>query len=438
MNLNKFLNDNLIYQIISFSKKINIDIYFVGGCVRDTILGIKSHDIDIVPFGIDYREFSKILKKKLNASAVPFKDNVRLYVNNTVIDVSKPRGETISDDLQKRDFTINNLAMDKNGNIIGDTTDIDKRLIKHVYEEVFQDDPIRILRAFRFASQLGFQIDIETLNKIYHEKELLKNAPNERIYDEIIKLLKRNYNFNALKMMQQSEVLFILYPEFKKIEGLPQGKYHKDCALTHTFKVVELMQFMAEKLNLSDQTKNILLLTALFHDVGKGFTGEKNNYKNFIGHEIESVKIAKKYLTKYPINKNQINTILLLIENHTKIRIYSTETARDNTLKKFIYKHYPYLEELILFTLADNLTKGKSMEPIYQTIIRIREFAKLMHWERKNLITGHDLMQLPIEDKKMFSTILNDVHEKLVIGVLNSKDEAIKYIKSQYIIQKQS
>ncbi|MGA1846146.1 HD domain-containing protein [Deferribacter abyssi] len=433
MRLKDFLNNNLTLKIISLSKNFDIDFYFVGGCVRDAILGIKSHDIDIVPFGIDYREFSKILKKKLNATAIPFKDNVRLYVNNIVIDVSKPRGKTISDDLQKRDFTINNLAMDKNGKIIGDITDINKKLIKHVYEEVFQDDPIRILRAYRFASQLGFQIDTETLNKIYHEKELLKNAPNERIYDEIIKLLKRNHNFNALKMLQQSEVLFVLYPEFKKIEGLPQGKYHKDCALTHTFKVVELMQYMAEKLNLSDQTKNILLLTALFHDVGKGYTGEKNNYKNFIGHEKESVKIAKKYLTKYPIHKNHINKILLLIKYHTKIRVYATETAKNNTLKKFIYKHNPYLEELILFTLADNLTKGKSMEHIYQTIIRIRELAKLMHWEKKNLITGHDLIQLPIKDKKMFSTILNDVHEKLVIGVLKSKKEAIKYIKNNYL-----
>ncbi|BAI79569.1 tRNA nucleotidyltransferase (CCA-adding enzyme) [Deferribacter desulfuricans SSM1] len=409
------------------------EFYFVGGFVRDVLLGKKAKDVDLVPFGIDYKDFAWLLKKKLQATSVPFKDNIRLILKDFVIDVSKPRGKNIIEDLQKRDFTINNLATDIKGNIIGDTNDLKNKVIKYVYEDVFNDDPVRILRAFRFVSQLDFDIENKTFEKIFREKNLLKNAPFERIYDELIKLLKGKSNFKALKLMQHSEVLFTLFPEFKNIEGLPQGKYHQDCALTHTFRVVEKTRDITDKLNKNDETKNILLLSAFFHDVGKAVAGERNNHKNFVGHEEESAKIAEKYLKKFPIKKKNLKEVLHLIKKHTKIRIYASEKAKDNTLKRFIYNNAELLEEIILFTLADNLTKGHNINDIYETIIRIRKLSKELDWSKKELINGNTLIELNIPDKTKYATILKDVHEKLVIGILPTKEEAIKYILDRYL-----
>ena len=176
--------------LYSIEKEYNCKIYLVGGCLRDIILNIQLSDIDITACNIDYINLAKILGKKIKAYPVSFKDNMRLMKNNLIIDVSKLRGQNIYDDVLKRDFTINNLACSLDGEIIGDVSDINNKLIKIVTDNSLTDDPLRIIRAFRFASTLSFTIDDYTMQNICKNKELIKTSAKERILEEFRKMFK--------------------------------------------------------------------------------------------------------------------------------------------------------------------------------------------------------------------------------------------------------
>ena len=199
--------------IAETAKEIGVQVYFVGGCVRDAIMGKKASDADIVPFGTDYKNFARVLSKKIKAFSIPFKDNVRLAKGDLICDVSKPRGKDIYQDLLMRDFTINNLAAAPCGDIIGDDKHIKEGLIKAVSENVFDDDPLRILRAFRFVSTLGFDIDEDTLNLIKNKQHLIKLPAAERVTEELRKTLCGAYCEKALSYLKKTNTAQIIFDE---------------------------------------------------------------------------------------------------------------------------------------------------------------------------------------------------------------------------------
>lgn len=188
-----------------------VSVYLVGGMVRDAMLrsegGVDavgnstSVDMDYVPFGMDYQEFAELVSRKLRTRGVQFKDNTRLsitpakqhrlygYTNqhssDISVDISKPRGNTIQDDLQARDFTINNLAMGMDGSIIGNTHDILHKVINAVSPTTFTDDPLRVLRAYRFQATLGFAVSEQTCNEMRKHQHLLSEIPPERVLKEL-------------------------------------------------------------------------------------------------------------------------------------------------------------------------------------------------------------------------------------------------------------
>ncbi len=147
----------------NIEKEYNAKIYFVGGCLRDICLNIPIHDIDITAENIEYTKLAKILGKNLKSYAVAFKDNMRIMQNNLIIDISKLRGSSINEDVLKRDFTINNLACSLDAELTGSIDDIKNGVIKAVYNNTFDDDALRIVRAVRFAAVFGFDIENDTL-----------------------------------------------------------------------------------------------------------------------------------------------------------------------------------------------------------------------------------------------------------------------------------
>jgi len=178
--------------------------YLVGGCVRDLMLERDIHDIDMVCLSHDYKDFAESVRKVLPSVKVEFKDNVRLVRGRFEIDISKPRGDKLDADLLKRDFTVNNLAMNFDGELFGDRSDIDSKIIRHVSDDTFKDDPLRLLRAFRFMGQLGFQIAPETIDKIKSEKWMISVSASERVYAELEKLFMSSNGDKALGAMVES------------------------------------------------------------------------------------------------------------------------------------------------------------------------------------------------------------------------------------------
>jgi len=172
-------------KIEKIVKEGGFEAYFVGGCVRDLLLDRKVHDIDMICFSHDYKEFASALKDGFFCVWVEFKDNIRLVHGKKEIDISKPRGEKLAEDLLKRDFTINNLAADIDGNVYGDPADLSEKVLRHISDDSFTDDPLRILRTFRFYAQMGFRIAPETMRKIGDEKHLLTLEPNSQMRNKV-------------------------------------------------------------------------------------------------------------------------------------------------------------------------------------------------------------------------------------------------------------
>ena len=187
------MNDTIFKAAKIAEKELGGRIYLVGGAVRDHLLGKDSHDLDFVVIGRDYTEYAAHIAKQLRSHPIPFKDNIRVPYRGAYIDISAPRGDTIEDDLAKRDFTVNNLAMTLDGKIIGDRGDLDRGLIVPVYDRVFDDDPVRILRGFRQAASLGFLLSAEFIRLAEINMALLRTVAGERICEELRKLSLSEY-----------------------------------------------------------------------------------------------------------------------------------------------------------------------------------------------------------------------------------------------------
>lgn len=176
-------------KLLPFIQKTAADtraeVFIVGGSVRDIYMAAEPSDVDFVVFRHDYCDFAGALAKSVRRPAVPFKDNIRIPFADGYIDISAPRGLTIEEDLCKRDFTVNNLALDLNGCLIGNPEDIERRLIRPVHENIFDDDPLRIMRGYRQAASLGFNLTADFSRLAAAKAHLLPSVAMERIYYEL-------------------------------------------------------------------------------------------------------------------------------------------------------------------------------------------------------------------------------------------------------------
>jgi tRNA nucleotidyltransferase/poly(A) polymerase len=160
-------------------------VYIVGGAVRDILLGLPLNDIDLTVFGGDYRNYATLLSRRFRTAAIPFKDNIRLPLGKRHIDVSAPRGDSIEADLARRDFTINNLALTLENELLGDPSDIYAKKIVPAHPRALLDDPLRILRAFRFSATLGFELTDEFFTLIPAALTSLPVTAKERVCYEL-------------------------------------------------------------------------------------------------------------------------------------------------------------------------------------------------------------------------------------------------------------
>lgn len=421
-----------LQHFITTALEMKCQIYFVGGLARDLILNKKPTDIDIVPIGSEYTKVAKLLQRKIKCAAIPFKDNVRLVKDNIIIDVSAPRGKTIEEDLLMRDFTINNLAIDIDGTILGNLTDIQHQTIRAVYSQTFEDDPLRIFRAFRFVSQLGFAIETETQTLIRQHKHLLKTVAIERIFDELKKLINGTSFNHCFKQLIQFEILTELIPELNGLKQLGFSKYHSKDAFDHTVETVITMNNFAQGLNLSADDQLVLISTMILHDLGKADCKYANT-KDYKGHENESEPVAKKVLDRLNYPKKPAANILNLIRYHSILRTYATEVPDDRVLKRFIYNHHDQLEYHFYVSLADNRHKESVIPQLRSLILKMKQLKHSMHFENTKQINGKDLITAGIKPGKEMKTILDDAHFKLTIGELEDKEMTLDYIKNTYM-----
>ena len=366
---------------------MNAEFYIIGGTVRDIILGNDTIDIDIVPFNVDYILFAKKFAKKINAFAIEFKENVSIIDKKSKIhlaDISAPRGIDVYADIKLRDFTINNLAIDSEYNLIGDYTDIENKIIREVSDKTFTDDPLRILRAFRFQSKYGFMIEDETMKNLTYNISKLKESAGERVNSEICKIIDGEYFSLCLKTVMDNNLFTSLTPLYFA------GDYNLFWSKVEQY-IIEMRENSNDYAN--DNKLDILMVLML-------------NYK-VAGIVIDYLKLSNS-------SKKFVNNMFKVIDEFKRI-------ANDRDYKKFCYRIYDkydivmYIFKLLKF----DSSKLDVIDGLYSE----------MDINRAELISGDTLLNEGIKPSAEFKVILEDL--KILLSFNEIDVEGVReYLKN--------
>lgn len=418
--------NRIIIDVLSKINEQGYEAYLVGGAVRDAILDKPNKDYDICT----NMPLSKI--KELYPKFVIMKPNNHrktgiMRVDNFEIEISEFKGKNLIEDLSNRDFTINAIALDKDGNLI-DPFNGQKSLINKEISlidktgKALEEDPLRILRGIRIAAKMNFEIDNNCKREMNFKAKLLSEVAVERIYRELIQILITDNPAHYIR--ENINIFFEIIPELKPMYMFEQhNKWHIYDVLEHTLKVLE------------NTDKNIFLrFAALFHDIGKPscFFKDKDGVGHFYGHPEVSEEIFKKIATR------------LKMDNRTKDLVSKLIRYHDMTLSKKPEKIYEFLRlhgfeyTMLLFALKRADNKGQNPQlatPVLEELTELEELYREHILRFNNLqINGEKLSEMGYKGKRI-KIILNDVTKKIVTKELpNEEQSIIEYISRRHRI----
>lgn len=415
--------------------------YIVGGSVRDILLGVSPKDYDFTT-NIAYSTLKELFKDYNPKEIGKHFGILMIKINGIHYEIAKFRKDIgilngrhpesvkfvdeIAEDLKRRDFTINAMAYSRKNGLIdlyNGSSDIKNKLIRFVGDPGLRikEDALRILRAVRFVSALGFDLETETKKAILKNKLQLKKISKERIREEFSKILLSDYVDKGLLLMKELGILEIIIPEIEMLYEFNQNNphHHKD-VFAHTVSVVKNTQ------------KDLLTrITALFHDIGKPNTHsiDKNGISHYYGHENNSAEIASAALRRLKFPNDFIRDVDVLIRNHMII----FEKPGAKAIKKFICKvGIENLDKMFDHFYADMSSKKPPVD--YSLIDSLKSkvdeiIDKNENIEKQDLeINGNDMLALKIQQKQI-SKIKNEIYEKVLDGNLeNNKKDIVNYI----------
>lgn len=460
--ITKIKNNHILNKIQPF---IDEETYIVGGFVRDLLLGKESSDIDLVVKQGNAQKTAKKIADMLNAYFVTLdeKNNIyRIVFENKqdYIDIADIEGADIYSDLSRRDFSINAIAINLHTlEIIDKYKGVDcikNKVIKEISEYNLKDDPIRLLRAFRFHSCLGFKLDEGLKKLIQNHGQMLKNTATERINAEIIKLFLGKNCAESLKEMDKYNLLEIIFPEIKDIKKIPPNSHHHLCLLEHCLEVVNQVQKYYESASI--EVKNhfeeivfgslprlaYLKLAAFLHDIGKPATweiDEKTGRHRFIKHDDIGSKIVEKPLKNLKFSNKQIKYIQKIIKYHLyPANVANLDISNEKAVLRFYRKMENEVIDLIAIAHADRLSaRGPDItEEMVESNINGLKNLLNRYLELKNsikplpkLLSGNEIMAiLNIKPSPELGQIIELLKEAQISSEVITKDDAIKYIKS--------
>ncbi|MCS7184119.1 MAG: HD domain-containing protein [Patescibacteria group bacterium] len=379
----------------------NFEAYLVGGCVRDLTLNLKPKDWDITtnaqPEEIqkifpnsfyENRFFTVGVKTKSDDSALKVIEITTFRLEGKYSDFRHPDevkfAQTLKEDLKRRDFTINALALNKNFEVIDyfdGLNDLKKRLIKTVGnpEERFREDPLRMIRAIRLACQLDFEIEKKTFETIKELANFIQLIAKERVKDELIKILLSSEAVKGIELLRESNLLLELIPELIRCYNVGQNKHHKYDVYTHLLKSFEY----AVKKNYSLEVR----LAALFHDIGKPLTksGEGPDC-TFYNHEIVGAKMTRQILQRLRFSKKIIDKVVHLVKNH--MFYLEIDKVTMSAVRRLVHRlGLENLEDFFKLREADRIGSGVQKAVPY----RLRYLKYLIHKSQIKPITPQEL-----------------------------------------------
>ncbi|MBB6003028.1 CCA tRNA nucleotidyltransferase [Arcicella rosea] len=463
MNFAETLHTNPIFKIVAdAAKTLNVPAYVVGGFVRDLILNRPSKDIDIVCVGSGIELAELVAKnsgredtylsvfKNFGTAMIKLDDWEVEFVGarkeSYQRDSRKPIVEdgTLEDDQNRRDFTINAMAISLNDNNFGELidpfdglADIRRKIIKTPLEPsiTFSDDPLRMMRAIRFATQLNFDIHPDTFDALIKEKERIEIISKERITDELNKIILAKKPSYGFLLLDSCGLLEKIFPEFVKLKGVEteEGKGHKD-NFYHTLQVLD---------NASTKTDDLWIRwAAILHDIAKPATKrfDKKRGWTFHGHEEMGAKWVKGIFTemRLPLNE-KMRYVKKLVRLHLRPIALSKEAITDSALRRLLYEAGEDLEGLMILCRADITSKNgekvkkylRNFDIVEQKLKEVEESDKLRQFQP--VVTGEIIMELfGIKPSKEVGIIKIAVREAILEGQIeNTLESGIPFVLAE-------
>ena len=464
--INKINKDKILKKVIENTPN-DVDIYLVGGYLRDALMNKESYDRDIIVRNILPCDFANVIGNIFKVKPILLdKENqiYRLVLQNKkdFFDITKINGASLTDDLKSRDLTINSLAINlKTFEIIdkcNSMNDFSDKILKTSNVKNILADSLRMLRVFRFASTLGFKIDKLLLNFINQNAGQINNISNERIIYEMLKFFEGKYSNIAFLDLQYNQLLKELFPFVEELKKVPPNLHHHLCLFHHSIETSNQIQKFYDNSNNDIKAHfneifsyNIsrlahIKLAGFLHDIGKPSTWviEKDTQRHrFIKHDEIGSELVVPYLTKLKFPKKAIKYVKKMIKHH----IYpSSLMSSPDVSKKAIDRFYRKMDEdtLDVIILAKADRKSALGIEITKEIVNnnIKNLTKLEKgWfdfcqnnkEIPKLINGLEIMELlKLNSPKKLSSIIKSLHNAQYDGIVKTKEDAEKFLLENF------